>query len=474
MFVRRVVLAACLSSSLFAARLSTAGGLATVYANQSHLMGSRAAGMGGAYTALACDEAALHYNVAGLGCAEHSHLELVANAYMVQSYSLPRALGEGQDLKATTYHSIPSAVGAVYIVSRGEPETRRGRQAFGFLVTVPASISLKSEPTNTASRNYLTTSIRDDVLAGDIGYAYQLGTNLTLGVSAGGLLRTSNTTTAFLVTRPLALPGVTGNEFVSASTEVETLAIGLRAKVGVRWTPTRSLAFGWQLTTPTWDVYGSYRQSYNVATATLDASGPSIDATPVRFSGASGAGFPLRFAVGAAYLGKGYTLSADASVNLPRSIKVASQVVPQRVAGLADADASPITLERVVQPNVALGAEVRLTPEVAVEVGAFTDLSSVPRTSTNEDHLDMFGGSLALTLLGAQTRGTFGLSFSYGSAETRVASGAFTLDAVSSAGSVTSTVSRWNLIGMIGSNYSFLPDDVAAKAMKKDRDLSPP
>lgn len=474
MLLRRVVPVAWLTLGLFTARSSSAGGLATVYDNQSHLMGSRAAGMGGAYTALACDEAALHYNVAGLGCAEHSHLELVANAYMIQSYSLPRALGEGQDLKATTYHSIPSAVGAVYIVSRGEPETRRGRQTFGFLVTVPASISLKSEPTNAASRNYLTTSIRDDVLAGDVGYAYQLGSNLTLGLSAGGLLRTSNTATAFLVTRPLAIPGVAGNEFVSASTEAETFAIGLRAKVGVRWMPTRSLALGWQLTTPTWDVHGTYRQSYNVASATLDASGPSIDATPVRFSGTSGAGFPLRFAFGAAYLGKGYTLSADASVNLPRSIKIASGVVPQRVDGAPRADAAPITLERLVQPNVNLGAEVRITPDVAVEVGAFTDLSSVPRRSTNEDHLDMFGGSLALTLLGAQTRGTFGLSFSYGAAETKVSSGAFTLDAVSSAGSVASTVSRWNLIGMIGSNYSFLPDDVAAKAMKKDRDLAPP
>lgn len=474
MSVRPVVFAAWLTSSLLAARSATAGGLATVYDNQSHLMGSRAAGMGGAYTALACDEAALHYNVAGLGCAEHSHLELVANAYMIQSYSLPRALGEGQDLKATTYHSIPSAVGAVYIVSRGEPETRRGRQTFGFLVTVPASISLKSEPTNAATRNYLTTSIRDDVLAGDLGYAYQLGSNLTLGASVGGLLRTSNTTTAFLVTRPLAIPGVAGNEFASASTEAETFAIGLRAKVGVRWTPTRALSFGWQLTTPTWDAYGSYLQSYNVASAIVGTSGPSIDARPERFSGTSGAGFPLRFAFGAAYLGKGYTLSADASVNLPRSIKIASRVVPQRIEGAPQSDASPITIERVVQPNVALGAEVRITPDVAVEVGAFTDLSSVPRRSTKEDHIDMFGGSLALTLLGAQTRGTFGLSFSYGSAETKVASGAFTLDEVSSAGSATSTVSRWNLIGMIGSNYSFLPDDVAAKAMKKDRDLAPP
>ena len=45
----------------------------------------RAAGMAGAYTALACDEGALHYNPASLSCAASSHLELTATAYVLQA-----------------------------------------------------------------------------------------------------------------------------------------------------------------------------------------------------------------------------------------------------------------------------------------------------------------------------------------------------------------------------------------------------
>src|ERR1043165_9817325 len=75
----------------------------TVYDNAQGIpIGSRAAGMGGAYTALACDEAALHYNPASLSCADSSRLEVTANAYMLQAYAVPNAVGRGQDISAIT------------------------------------------------------------------------------------------------------------------------------------------------------------------------------------------------------------------------------------------------------------------------------------------------------------------------------------------------------------------------------------
>src|SRR6478672_6372102 len=81
----------------------------TVYDNaQSIPIGGRAAGMGGAYTALACDEGALHYNPASLSCAAASHLELTANAYVLQGLRATGALGPGGNVTATTFHSIPS------------------------------------------------------------------------------------------------------------------------------------------------------------------------------------------------------------------------------------------------------------------------------------------------------------------------------------------------------------------------------
>src|SRR5262245_6880217 len=113
-------------------RIARATAPPTVYDNyQNYPLGSRAAGMGGAYTALACDEGALHYNPAALACAAHSHLELVANAYMLQSLDVPDAFGQGEDVSAITFHAIPSIVGGVRILSDGDPVTKVGRLAFG-------------------------------------------------------------------------------------------------------------------------------------------------------------------------------------------------------------------------------------------------------------------------------------------------------------------------------------------------------
>src|SRR6185295_4989509 len=158
-------------------------------------IGSRAAGMGGAYTALACDEASLHYNPAALSCAASSHLELSANAYILQGALAHGTLGSGEDISAITFHSIPSIVGAVRILREGSERTRfatyPGRVSFGFTVSVPSSIALRIDPPHPSERNFASFSIRDDFTAGDLGIAYQINREIAVGVSVGGVLRTT-------------------------------------------------------------------------------------------------------------------------------------------------------------------------------------------------------------------------------------------------------------------------------------------
>src|SRR6478672_11497325 len=106
---RRTLAAFSMTAALAWSSPAAALDAPTVYDNaQSVPIGSRAAGMGGAYTALACDEGALHYNPASLSCAASSHLELTANAYVLQGLRATGALGPGGNVTATTFHSIPS------------------------------------------------------------------------------------------------------------------------------------------------------------------------------------------------------------------------------------------------------------------------------------------------------------------------------------------------------------------------------
>ena len=188
------------------ARPSAALGDVTIYDNANSIpIGGRAAGMGGAYTALACDEGALHYNPASLSCAAASHLELTANAYVLQGLRATGALGPGANIFATTYHSIPSIVGAVRILSEGKQrtffDTYPERFTFGFTVSVPRTIALRVEPPNPADRNYATYSIREDMTVGDLGFGYQFNKEVSIGVALGGVLRTSERHSSFLLIR---------------------------------------------------------------------------------------------------------------------------------------------------------------------------------------------------------------------------------------------------------------------------------
>jgi hypothetical protein len=117
--------------------------------------------------------------------------------------------------------------------------------------------------------------------------------------------------------------------------------------------------------------------------------------------------------------------------------------------------------DRTWQPNVNLGIELAVVDPVVIDVGGFTDLSSVSTRATEEasaDRIHMVGATLALGVLGKQSRGWFGLSFETGIADAKVLQGDLDLQNVIASNFELrgdSTIRRWTLAGFIGSNYSF-------------------
>ena len=441
----------------------------TVYDNYQMVpIGSRAAGMGGAYTALACDEGALHYNPASLSCSDSSHLELSANAYVLQGILVHGALGQGRDLTAVTYHSIPSIVGAVRVLSEGSTRTDVAtypkRFTFGFTVSIPATLALKLDPARASDRNHVAFAIRDDLTAGDLGFGYQINREVSVGIALGAVLRSAEQHASWLLVRSSATPCAAGscNDYLAFDDDRESYAVGTRAKLGVLVRPVRHFSFGLALTTPTINIYGRAKESSTLARA----DGTGFAAIPVRAEGSSEVGLPLRLAFGAAYVRRRYTFSADLSLNFPQHARVFYNATAQVIGGLGPAPSLPdVVVDRTFQPNINLGAGVPFGPERELDIGLFTDLSSVSPTDsalTGTDRVHMFGGSMALGLLGKESRAWFGFSGEIGSTTTRVPGRGFTFEQVSTLprGALPddgeATLVRWTLSGVLGSNYAFL------------------
>jgi long-subunit fatty acid transport protein len=440
----------------------------TVYDNAQGIpIGSRAAGMGGAYTALACDEAALHYNPASLSCAPSSHLELTANAYVLQGALARGELGPGEDVAAVKFHSIPSIVGAVRIVREGAERTRfatyPGRLAFGFTVSVPSSVALQIDPPHPNERNYAAFSVRDDLTCGDLGLAYQVNREIAVGASIGGVMRTAEQHASWLVVRGQSTLCPAGHcaDYLAYDVSRAYLAIGLRFKAGVLFRPIKNFSFGLNLTAPTLHVYGSAKEN---ATLTR-ADGGGFTALPIRASGSSHVDLPLRMTVGMAYVKKRYTFTGDVSLNFPRQVEEAHDMKADRITGVAATMVADRTMQLTFQPNVNIGASVPFGPEKELNIGFFTDFSSVSPTdvtSRGADRVHMLGGSMTLGLLGKQSRVWVGTSGEIGHTTTHVPGRAFSYEQVSPlpAGALPAggdaTLVRWTLVGILGSNYSFL------------------
>ncbi len=445
----------------------------TVYDNTHNFpIGSRAVGMGGAYTALACDEAAVHYNVAALACAAHSRLELAANAYILQALSVPDAFGRGQDINALSYHALPSIVGGVRVLLDGD-ESGAGRLVFGMSVEMPNSVALTVDPAQPEKPNFLSVAVRDQITTGDLGLGYQIHRLFGIGLALGAVLRTYESRFSMLLTAREPVPCLPQNadscfEYWTSTDERELTAVGGRAKLGLRLTPTERLSFGLMVSSPTLDIWGSASVAQVDATALqlVDDQnnvghlfGPNV----LRASGSSDVGLPARLALGAAYSAPRFTLSFDASLGFPRDTEEAYDLEQETVQGSiklsrAELDRMASTVAIDFQPNFNLGAEFVMTDDVALGVGAFTDLSSVPANAEFADQVHMFGGSVALGLIGNQVRGWFGLSFEYGQSVTATLSDKFDLDTIWQKGFAyddESTISRWTLAGIMGSSYSF-------------------
>lgn len=370
-----------------------------------YLIGARAAGMGGAFTALADDGSGPYYNPGGIAFAKRSSLSLSASVYGLVSGSLANALGPGHDFTYSDLNTFP--VSTAVVRKFGDRDTPDGSQnsSIALTVFVPDAFRFDDRDTIKLQQNAFFLSDEVQTVWAGLSYARRIG---RLGIGASGFVLLGSETNFLDLT---ASPDPASFATITARTDLSTT--GVVGAAGLRYDATDHLRLGLSVFSP--EIGSGTRRSFlraTIASPTIPAQIATVTADDLHATPA----MPVRVQAGAAWAGAQWTIAADAMYLGPRSV----HDDPDRAAQGLD--------RRIVRHGVvngSLGAELVIADVVPVRLGAFTDLAATaepqpqpPGTpdpnATNTDHINRFGGSFSVGYRTEHTATDIGAIVSYG------------------------------------------------------------
>jgi hypothetical protein len=372
--------------------------LATAQPFRPYLVGSRAAGLGGAFTALADDGSGPYYNPGGVAFARASSVSLSVSLYGLNGGSISNALGTGHDFEYSDLQIFPVDTAAIQKVGAKDPETGVAPHSLFFSVIVPDAITRDDrDQLGTSANAFLSSGHAQTVWIGG-GYARRFG---PVGIGAGiyGLIG-SRTATLDL---DLIVPGT--NQFAILTSRSDVNVFGVVASAGARWDVSPSFRVGLSFFTP--ELGGGSRSAFN-RIGVNDGSGPvvvinesdSLSASPT---------LPFRVQFGAAWERGPWTLAADLIWLGPRTVwdnpEEAYRGLDRRVI-------------RHTVFNESVGFEYVIARRFPVRAGFFTDFASSDAKSTlveNTSHVDHYGFTLSAGLITEHVKTDVGVTAWFGS-----------------------------------------------------------
>jgi len=373
-----------------------------------YVVGSRAAGMGGAFTALADDGGGPYYNPGGIAFARRSSLSLSASVYGLVSGTFSDALGDGHNFNYQDLNTFP--VSTSVIIKFGATDTPDGSPANAFALSafVPDAFRIDDRDSIRSSQNAFFLSDEEQTVWAGLTYGRRFG---RIGIGISSFVLIGSATTHLDLT---AAPNM--NEFATISERIDESTIGFVGAAGLRFDPSDHLRLGLSIYSP--ELGGGSRRAFvRVAVAPNMAGQPSqivvVNADDLHTTPA----LPLRAQAGAAWTSGTFTISADAMFLAPRDVT-------------DDADRAADGLDRHIVRNAvvngSLGAELVAAGLVPIRAGFFTDfaasnepLAQPPGTpnpnATNTSHVNRFGGTFSIGYKTEHTATDAGLILSYGS-----------------------------------------------------------
>ncbi len=376
----------------------------TVCADDFHyvnmLVGERATGLGGAYTALSDDPSGCFYNPAGIAFAPHSSLSASANAFSLSEKKYKNAVmdtsGRRIDWDQESFSILPNFFGVVRKLGTGvigfsyavtDSIQRRQKQSFNNI-----SSRFADNPIETYSINI---NDNDETYLFGPSYAYRFSNSFSAGATIYLYYRDKENIRNQLIVFEQ------GEHHLLNSYETET-SWGYRPSVGIIWEPHGKIAIGLSLSKIL--VTSSDNEFQEMSRDTTGYSDDDFSNTDAIFFNRSENtdtdDFPLSVALGVAWF-----IS-------PKLLFSGDLVYYEDMSGRSE----------IV--NFFLGTEYYLTDSLAVRAGFFSDYSNTPLLEDNRvdqiEHVDIYGADLSFTVFRGMSGITIGVSGGWGSGESQI------------------------------------------------------
>jgi long-subunit fatty acid transport protein len=361
------------------------------------LIGDRAAGMGGAYTAISDDATGMYYNPAGIVYVGDKNFSASVNAYYSQTKKYENVFGTQAFERSSSsllanYFGIVKPFGKYRVgFSYAVPDAVSENQNQQFSNTSPTTskftINLNNRDSTYNFGPSFAAEIRDDLSAGLTLYVHQRDKQLILNQFVERTDTTTNWTNYYFRISETGIKPILGISWAP----VEKLSLGLSlSKTFVLNSNTTSQKTCWDTT--------------NLVGLVCTGSSPTVQ-LPRPISSDIKRVYPTRIALGAAYFAsRDLLVSADWSYHT--------------------AVTDPIFGDKVATYNLAVGTEYYLSKKWAVRAGFFTNNANTPNIQTGvtniEEQINMYGLSLSLTNFSGSSSVTVGGNLNYGKGKSQI------------------------------------------------------
>jgi long-chain fatty acid transport protein len=375
-----------------------------------YIVGSRAAGMGGAFTALADDGSGPYYNPAGIAFARRSSLSLSASVYGLATGDINDALGDGNPFHFSDLQTFPVSTSAIF--KWGDRDTPDGPAAnsLAFSAFVPDALVADDRDTLGSQQNAFFYNASHQTVWGGVTYARRVG---RLGIGASGFVLIETATGGLDLT---AIAAMMPNQFATITARTDETIVGAVGAFGLRWDATDHVRLGLSFYSPELGAITKRRTFVRITVSDPMMGPPQAVARNADDLTASPT-LPVRVQGGVAWTAGAFTLAADAIFLGPVDVRDDQN----RAAEGFDRH---IIKNAVV--NGSLGAEYVIAQQFPLRAGFFTDFSQAPipqghgvdqsnPDTDNTDHINRFGGTLSIGFRTEHTATDVGAQLSGGS-----------------------------------------------------------